>query len=145
MSTSRVAHINRDRRPYTRPRTPGLGSRIYLIVSYVPYILDQRVILTIYRLSMLYIDRFPLYFRYIIFLFLGTIKINSWSLLHLQGLLWPLHLTVCFWSSNPLKQSTFYLFLPKLPPYHSYWLIDNHCHIWSRLRIRFSLLVCASL
>ncbi len=59
---------------------------IYFIIPYVPYILAQRVILTIYRLSMLYVGRFPLYFRYIIFLFLGTIKINSWSLLHLQGL-----------------------------------------------------------
>jgi len=46
--------LDGDRRPYTRPRTPGLGSRIYLIISYVPYILDQRDILTIYRLSILY-------------------------------------------------------------------------------------------
>jgi len=42
--------LDGDRRPYTRPRTPGLGSRIYRIVPYVPYILAQRVILTIYRL-----------------------------------------------------------------------------------------------
>ncbi len=32
--------------------------------------------------------------------------------------------------SNSLKQSTFYLFLPKLPPYYAHYVFNLSCHTY---------------